>query len=82
MYQATIGQIIKSKDFGHMETDYIIGEVTATSSDGNIEGILIRRFMEGEDVTGMYDDGFFCTVQNGMSLFDDVFGPRLSAESV
>ena len=78
MYQATIGQVIKAKDFGNMEFDYIIGEVTATSSDGSIEGTITTRVMDNKDVTGEYDDGYFNTVQNGSSLMDDVFGARIT----
>ena len=79
MYQVTVGQIIKAKDFGLSEFDYIIGEVTYTSSDGIIECILINRIMDNKDVTGEYDDGYFSTVQNGCTMQDKIMGPRISS---
>lgn len=77
-FKAQIGQIIMSKDFGNLESDYIVGEVTYVNSTGAVEGIILERVMDFEDVTGEYDDGFFSTVQNGSSITDDIFGDRLS----
>ena len=76
-----IGQIIKAKDFGHLDSDYIIGEITYVSSTGFIEGIIERRVMNNIDVTGVYDDGYFTTVQNGRTMMDREDEPRLSYAS-
>jgi hypothetical protein len=73
-----VGDIIKAKDFGHLDTDYIIGEITYVSSTGFIEGIIQQRIMQNEDFTGMYDDGYFTTVQNGLTMMDREEEPRLS----
>ena len=73
-----VGQIIKAKDFGHLDSDYIIGEITYVNSNGFIEGIIERRVMNNIDVTGVYDDGYFTTVQNGRTMMDREDEPRLS----
>jgi len=77
-----VGQIIKARDFGHLDTDYIIGEITYVSSTGFIEGIIEKRVMNNVDVTGQYDDGYFTTVQNGRTMMDRIEEPRLSNVSV
>lgn len=74
-----IGQTIKARDFGHIDSDYIIGEITYVSSTGYIEGIIEQRFMNNVDVTGQYDDGYFTTVQNGRTMMDRESHPRLTA---
>jgi|TARA_B110000908_G_scaffold62120_1_gene75364 hypothetical protein len=74
-----IGQMIKARDFGHIDSDYIIGEITYVSSTGYIEGIIEQRFMNNVDVTGQYDDGYFTTVQNGRTMMDRESHPRLTA---
>jgi len=76
-----VGQIIKARDFGHLDSDYIIGEITYVSSTGFIEGIIERRVMNNIDVTGQYDDGYFTTVQNGRTMMDREDEPRLSYAS-
>jgi hypothetical protein len=76
-----VGQIIKAKDFGHLDSDYIIGEITYVNSNGFIEGIIERRVMNNIDVTGVYDDGYFTTVQNGRTMMDREDEPRLSYAS-
>ena len=76
-----VGQIIKAKDFGHLDSDYIIGEITYVSSTGFIEGLIERRVMNNVDVTGQYDDGYFTTVQNGRTMMDREDEPRLSYAS-
>ena len=76
-----VGQIIKARDFGHLDSDYIIGEITYVSSTGFIEGIIERRVMNNIDVTGVYDDGYFTTVQNGRTMMDREDEPRLSYAS-
>ena len=76
-----VGQIIKAKDFGHLDSDYIIGEITYVNSHGFIEGIIERRVMNNIDVTGVYDDGYFTTVQNGRTMMDREDEPRLSYAS-
>jgi hypothetical protein len=77
-FKAQIGQIIMAKDFGNLESDYIVGEVTYVNSTGVVEGIILERVVDFEDVTGEYDDGFFSTFQNGSLLTDNTFGDRLS----
>jgi len=77
-----VGDIIKAKDFGHIDSDYIIGEITYVSSTGFIEGIIQSRMMSDADVTGMHDDGYFTTVQNGRTMMDRPENPRLSLVSV
>ena len=76
-----VGQIIKARDFGHLDSDYIIGEITYVSSTGFIEGLIERRVMNNVDVTGQYDDGYFTTVQNGRTMMDREDEPRLSYAS-
>jgi len=76
-----VGQIIKARDFGHLDSDYIIGEITYVSSTGFIEGLIERRVMNNVDVTGQYDDGYFTTVQNGLTMMDRESEPRLSLAS-
>jgi len=78
--QVIAGQTIKTKDFGHLESDYIIGTVDRVSCTGEIFGTVIKRVMDNEDVTGKYDDGSFSTVQNGSSFMDDAMGDRISIE--
>jgi len=73
-----VGQVIKAKDFGQLDTDYIIGEITYVNSNGFIEGIIKKRIMQDRDVTGVYDDGYFTTVQNGCTMMDRESEPRLS----
>jgi hypothetical protein len=77
-----VGMIIKAKDFGHLDSDFIIGEITYVSSTGMIEGMITKRVMDNKDVTGLYDDGFFTTVQNGKTIMDRPEEPRLSEVSV
>ena len=74
-----IGQTIKARDFGHIDSDYIIGEITYVSSTGMIEGIIEHRIIDNVDVTGQYDDGYFTTVQNGYTMMDRESEPRLTA---
>jgi len=73
-----VGDIIKAKDFGHLDTDYILGEITYVASNGMIEGIIKKRVMQNQDFTGVYDDGYFTTVQNGGTMMDREEEPRLS----
>ena len=82
MEQVQVGQIVKALDFGIRGDGYIIGEVTYTNSIGEIEGKVIQRVVDNKDVTGVYDDGFFTTYQNGECFTDTSMGPRLSVMDV
>ena len=77
-FQAEVGQIIKSKDFGHIESDYIIGKVIDITSYGMIHADIIQRVSDNKDITGKYDDESFTTRQNGEYHLDIVTGPRIS----
>jgi hypothetical protein len=73
-----VGMIIKAKDFGHLDTDYIIGKVVYANQGGEIQGIIQKRVIDSVDVTADWIDQRFGTVQNGISTMDQDDEPRLS----
>jgi|TARA_B110000305_G_C18778957_1_gene333069 hypothetical protein len=73
-----VGMIIKAKDFGHLDTDYIIGKVVYVNQGGEIQGIIQKRVIDSVDVTADWIDERFGTVQNGISTMDQDDEPRLS----
>jgi hypothetical protein len=73
-----VGMIIKAKDFGHLDTDYIIGKVVYVNQGGEIQGIIQKRVIDSVDVTTDWIDQRFGTVQNGISTMDQDDEPRLS----
>ena len=73
-----VGMIIKAKDFGHLDTDYIVGKVVYVNQGGEIQGIIQKRVVDSVDVTADWIDERFGTVQNGVSTMDQDDEPRLS----
>ena len=73
-----VGMIIKAKDFGHLDTDYIVGKVVYVNQGGEIQGIIQKRIIDSVDVTADWIDQRFGTVQNGVSTMDQDDEPRLS----
>ena len=73
-----VGMIIKAKDFGHLDTDYIVGKVVYVNQGGEIQGIIQKRVIDSVDVTADWIDERFGTVQNGISTMDQDDEPRLS----
>tara|TARA_B110000483_G_scaffold179484_2_gene212250 strand:+ start:31 stop:318 length:288 start_codon:yes stop_codon:yes gene_type:complete len=73
-----VGMIIKAKDFGHLDTDYIVGKVVYVNQGGEIQGIIQKRVIDSVDVTADWIDQRFGTVQNGISTMDQDDEPRLS----
>ncbi len=80
MFQAQVGQTIRSYDFNadlHDRcADYIEGVVIATEGE-MIKAVMYSRVMDGDECVDDYEDKTFTTAQNGSMMLDDSHGDRI-----